>query len=160
MTLIRKSFDMFDETRAFLEGAGQIEIINTIHGPVGCAVFNPGWSWAKHVQPIASTDRCMVAYTGYVVSGRMTVMAGDDRVTYTPRGPADDHARTRRLDRGQRAVHRHRLGRRYGLRQARGHVMTTTGETFTQVGVVTSYGPREKWRGTRMERDQCGRCDQ
>lgn len=87
MTMIKRSFAVdADETRQFLEHSGQLEVINTVAGPVGRATFHPGWSWSKHVGPIMKTDLCMAAHTGYVVSGRLTVVMADtgERTTYSP----------------------------------------------------------------------------
>jgi len=56
---------------------GFLEFINTDSGPVGRATFEPGWKWSEHIKPIAGTDSCMVAHTGYFVSGRMKVVMDD-----------------------------------------------------------------------------------
>jgi len=83
--LIRKSFDTPDETRSFEEGKGKLEVINTDSGVVGRATFAPGWQWSKHVKPIAKTDSCQAAHTGYFVSGRMkVVMDNGEEVEYGP----------------------------------------------------------------------------
>ena len=79
--ITRRSFDQDDEVRSFLEGSGELGIINTINGPVGRVVFNPGFQWSKHVAPIVGTDLCMAAY---VVIGQMTISQGDDVTTYSP----------------------------------------------------------------------------
>jgi len=75
--LTRKSFDTPDETRPFEDGTGQLEVINTEGGVVGRATFQPGWQWSKHVKPIAGTESCEAAHTGYFVSGRMMVVMDD-----------------------------------------------------------------------------------
>jgi quercetin dioxygenase-like cupin family protein len=83
--LIRKSFDTPDETRSFEEGKGKLEVINTDSGVVGRATFAPGWQWSKHVKPIAKTDSCQAAHTGYFVSGRMkVVMDNGEEAEYGP----------------------------------------------------------------------------
>ncbi|MEW2632446.1 cupin domain-containing protein [Streptomyces sp. NPDC048389] len=69
-----RNFDSADETRPFEDGKGKLELINTEHGPVGRAVFEPGWRWSTHVKPIAGTDSCEAAHVAYAVSGRMTVV--------------------------------------------------------------------------------------
>ena len=84
-SLIRKSFDAPDETRSFGEGKGKLEVINTDSGVVGRATFAPGWQWSKHVKPIAGTDSCQAAHTGYFVSGRMkVVMDSGEEAEYGP----------------------------------------------------------------------------
>ena len=75
--LTRKNFDTPDETRPFEEGKGALEVINTESGVVGRATFQPGWQWSKHVKPIAGTESCQAAHTGYFVSGRMKVVMDD-----------------------------------------------------------------------------------
>lgn len=75
--LVRKSFDAPDETRAFEGGTGQLELVSTDGGLVGRATFRPGWKWSEHVKPIANTDSCEAAHTGYVVSGRIRVVMDD-----------------------------------------------------------------------------------
>ncbi|MFF8843852.1 cupin domain-containing protein [Streptomyces sp. NPDC015127] len=75
--IVSRTFDKADETREFTEGKGRLDLLNTDQGPVGRAVFEPGWRWSSHVKPIAGTDSCMAAHTGYVVSGRMKITMDD-----------------------------------------------------------------------------------
>jgi quercetin dioxygenase-like cupin family protein len=85
--LIRRSFDSPDETRPFEQGMGQVELVSTDRGGAGRGTFEPGWQWSKHVKPIAGTDSCRAAHTGYCVSGRMKVVMNDG--TETEFGPGD-----------------------------------------------------------------------
>jgi len=83
--LIRKSLDAPDETRKFEGGTGQLEVVNTDSGAVGRATFLPGWRWSDHVKPIAQTESCQAAHTGYFVSGRMVVRTDDgEEMEYGP----------------------------------------------------------------------------
>ena len=75
--MIRKSLDEPEETRPFEDGKGKLDLINLESGAVGRAVFEPGWQWSKHVKPIAGTDSCQVAHTGYVLSGRIKIVMDD-----------------------------------------------------------------------------------
>jgi quercetin dioxygenase-like cupin family protein len=75
--MIRKSLNSPDETRPLEAGMGQIDVVGTAAGPVGRAVFQPGWQWSKHVRPIAQTDSCEAAHLGYCVSGQMHVAMDD-----------------------------------------------------------------------------------
>ena len=75
--LIRKSLNTPDETRPFEGGTGQLEVVNAEGGAVGRATFLPGWKWSEHVKPIAKTDSCQAAHTGYFISGRMKVVMDD-----------------------------------------------------------------------------------
>ena len=85
--LIRRSFDSPDETRPFEQDMGKVELVNAEGGGVGRGTFMPGWQWSKHVKPIAGTDSCQAAHTGYCVSGRMKVVMDDG--TETEYGPGD-----------------------------------------------------------------------
>ncbi|MEV7414491.1 cupin domain-containing protein [Streptomyces sp. NPDC089919] len=75
--IVRRSFDSPDETRPFEGGMGRLDVLNSDAGQVGRAVFEPGWQWSKHVKPIAGTDSCQSAHTGYMVRGRMKVVMDD-----------------------------------------------------------------------------------
>lgn len=76
MTLEVKSLESPDETRSFVEN-GKVDIVNVGDAVVGRAVFEPGWRWSEHVRPIAGTDSCQSAHTGYCISGRMKVVMDD-----------------------------------------------------------------------------------
>ena len=65
------------ETRPFKDGKGRLEVVDTDSGPVGRAVFEPGWKWSDHVKPIAGTDSCQAPHMGFLISGRMTVVMDD-----------------------------------------------------------------------------------
>jgi quercetin dioxygenase-like cupin family protein len=86
-SLERKRFDKPDETRAFQDKKGKVEVLNIGGGVVGRAVFEPGWKWSDHVRPIAGTDSCQAAHLGYVVSGRQAVRMDDG--TELEFGPGD-----------------------------------------------------------------------
>ncbi|WP_231642013.1 cupin domain-containing protein [Nocardia sp. NRRL S-836] len=75
--LLVKSFDSPEETRPFEQGMGRLDLLNSEGGPVGRAVFQPGWRWSEHVKPLAGTDTCQVAHRGYCVSGRMMIVMDD-----------------------------------------------------------------------------------
>lgn len=71
------SFDKPEETRPFPENKGHLDLVNMDAGPVGRAVFEPGWHWAEHVKPIAKTESCQSAHMGYCVSGQMKIVMDD-----------------------------------------------------------------------------------
>ena len=75
--LVRKNLDKADEVRPFEDNKGKLEIVNSDGGAVGRATFEPGWKWSEHVKPIAGTDSCMAAHTGYFISGRMKIVMDD-----------------------------------------------------------------------------------
>ncbi|MCX5012137.1 MULTISPECIES: cupin domain-containing protein [unclassified Streptomyces] len=72
-----RNFDKPDETRPFPDGKGRLDVFNTGGGAVGRAVFEPGWRWSEHIKPLAGTESCQSAHTGYVVSGRMKIVMDD-----------------------------------------------------------------------------------
>jgi quercetin dioxygenase-like cupin family protein len=84
-SLIRKSLNSPDEVRQFEAGKGKLELVNSEGGAVGRATFQPGWKWSEHIKPIAKTESCEAAHTGYFVSGRMkVVMDGGEEMEYGP----------------------------------------------------------------------------
>lgn len=74
---VRISLDSPEETRQFGEDSGYVELVNLEAGAVGRARFEPGWQWSKHVKPMAGTDSCQSAHTGYVISGAMKGVMDD-----------------------------------------------------------------------------------
>lgn len=75
--LMRKSLDTPDETRKFENGMGYMELVRMPGVDIGRATFPPGWRWTEHVRPIAGTETCQAAHTGYVLSGQITVHMND-----------------------------------------------------------------------------------
>ncbi len=73
--LTMKKFSSADETRTFPHG--RVELLNTTHGTIGRAIFEPGWRWSKDVRPIAGTRSCEMAHSIYVLSGRTRVRMDD-----------------------------------------------------------------------------------
>ncbi|GGN93102.1 hypothetical protein GCM10011610_54810 [Nocardia rhizosphaerihabitans] len=75
--MIRKNFDDPEETRPFEQDKGRLDLVNLDSGPVGRAVFEPGWRWSEHVKPIAQTDSCQAPHMGYCLSGKLAVVMDD-----------------------------------------------------------------------------------
>ncbi|MEO5779818.1 MULTISPECIES: cupin domain-containing protein [Arthrobacter] len=75
--MIHKSLDKPEETRPFEDGKGRLDLVDLANGGVGRGVFEPGWQWSKHVKPIAQTESCQAAHSGYVLSGRMKIVMDD-----------------------------------------------------------------------------------
>src|SRR5687768_13914766 len=86
-SLESKSLDRPDETRTMQQGKGKVEIVTLGGVTVGRGTFEPGWRWSEHVKPIAGTDSCQAAHTGYVLSGRMHMIMDDG--TEGEAGPGD-----------------------------------------------------------------------
>lgn len=85
MTLEAKNLDKPEETRRFDNGL--MDVVKLAGVTVGRAVFQPGWRWSNDVKPIAGTDSCQAAHTGYVLSGMMHVVMDDG--TEGDVGPGD-----------------------------------------------------------------------
>ncbi len=75
--MICRSLDNPEERREFEADSGHVALVNLDSGVVGRATFNPGWQWSKHVGPIAGTESCEMAHTGYTVSGTLHVKMND-----------------------------------------------------------------------------------
>jgi quercetin dioxygenase-like cupin family protein len=75
-TLQKKNLNQPDETRPF-KANGKVQMVNLGSVKVGRGTFEPGWRWSEHVKPIAGTESCESAHTGYCLSGRMTVRMDD-----------------------------------------------------------------------------------
>lgn len=75
--LQRKSLDMPDEERMFLDGKGSLKIYKVGGATIGRGTFQPGWRWSQHVKPIAGTDSCQAEHTGLVLNGAMCVRMDD-----------------------------------------------------------------------------------
>lgn len=75
--IARARFENATDIRPFREGMGQMSMLDVEGSAVGRAVFEPGWQWSKHVQPIAGTDSCQAPHAGYILSGRLAVRMDD-----------------------------------------------------------------------------------
>ena len=75
--LERKPLSNPDETRPFKDNKGMAEIVTVGNITLGRGTFEPGWVWSEHVKPVAGTDSCQAAHTGYVLQGRMVVKMDD-----------------------------------------------------------------------------------
>jgi hypothetical protein len=75
MAIQPKNLDKPDETRKF--DHGELGVVTVAGAVVGRAVFQPGWRWSTDVKPIAGTESCEAAHTGYIVSGSMHVVMDD-----------------------------------------------------------------------------------
>jgi len=64
-----KSLDHPDEVRP--TPFGHVDIYNLDDLVIGRMVFEPGWHWMEHVQPIAGTSLCQYHHVGICVSGRL-----------------------------------------------------------------------------------------
>ena len=60
---------------------GRIDIYNLDDLVIGRMVFEPGWHWLEHVQPIAGTSLCQYHHVGICVSGRLANRLEDGTVS-------------------------------------------------------------------------------
>jgi len=75
MSLEVKSFDAPDDVRQFSNAT--VKLVDLAEGPVGHATYEPGWRWSTDVKPVVGTESCQMLHVGYVVSGRLKVVADD-----------------------------------------------------------------------------------
>jgi hypothetical protein len=75
MTLQSSNLDTPDETRKFAHG--ELGVVTLSGATLGRAVLQPGWRWSNDVKPVAGTESCQAAHTGYIISGRIHVTMND-----------------------------------------------------------------------------------
>jgi class 3 adenylate cyclase len=64
-----KSLETPDEVRP--TPFGRVDIYNLDDTVIGRMVFQPGWHWREHVQPIAGTRLCQYHHVGICIQGRL-----------------------------------------------------------------------------------------
>ena len=64
-----KSLDDPDEVRP--TPFGHVDVYNLDDLVIGRMVFEPGWHWMEHVQPLAGTSLCQYHHVGVCISGRL-----------------------------------------------------------------------------------------
>jgi hypothetical protein len=64
-----KSLENPDEVRP--TPFGHIDIYNLDDLVIGRMVFEPGWHWMEHVQPVAGTSLCQYHHVGVCIAGRL-----------------------------------------------------------------------------------------
>ena len=74
-SLVVRSMDEPDERRE--PPLARVDVCNIGDTTIARAVAQPGWKWSESVKPIAGTDSCEVAHTGYVISGRLHIVMDD-----------------------------------------------------------------------------------
>jgi hypothetical protein len=51
----------------------QVDAVRTGDARVKRIVYQPGFRWSTHMQPITKTDRCMHAHVGFLAQGQIHV---------------------------------------------------------------------------------------
>lgn len=77
MSTVIKRVDSPDEVRSFENG--KVEVVNLRGFSILRMTLQPGWKWSKSIKPIAKTESCQAHHIGYVLSGRLKVVAGEGR---------------------------------------------------------------------------------
>jgi hypothetical protein len=72
-----KSMDRPDETRT--PDKSTLSVVHLGSAAVARLTAQPGWRWSECIKPVVGTESCQAAHLGYVVSGRMHIVAGDGR---------------------------------------------------------------------------------
>jgi hypothetical protein len=54
-------------------GGVQVDVVRAGEARVKRIVYQPGFRWSTHMQPITKTDRCMHAHVGFLARGRIHV---------------------------------------------------------------------------------------
>ena len=70
-----KNFGKPFEVREFPKG--RLELIKVGDAVIGKGIFEPGWHWAKSVQPIVKTNSCHAPHFQYHVSGILHIVMDD-----------------------------------------------------------------------------------
>jgi len=70
-----KSLDAPDEVRRTPFGRVDIYALDDLI--IGRTVFEPGWHWAEHVQPLAGTRLCQYHHVGVCLQGRLGIRMED-----------------------------------------------------------------------------------
>ena len=75
--ILKRRFEQAQDVRPFVDGKGELAMLDLDGASVGKATFEPGWRWSDHVKPIAGTDSCQAPHAGYIMSGHMTIRMDD-----------------------------------------------------------------------------------
>ncbi|HQR30432.1 MAG TPA: cupin domain-containing protein [Anaeromyxobacteraceae bacterium] len=74
--ILIQRFSVPDETMPFVD-KGRVDVLHVGEAKIGRAVFEPGWRWSRHEQPLFGTRSCEMPHLGYVLSGRLCIRMDD-----------------------------------------------------------------------------------
>jgi quercetin dioxygenase-like cupin family protein len=78
-----RSHDSPDEVRR--PDKATVEVNNLGDHSIARFTFQPGWTWASSVKPVAKTEHCEKNHVGYCVSGELeTWLTDGTRITIKP----------------------------------------------------------------------------
>jgi quercetin dioxygenase-like cupin family protein len=78
-----RSLDQPDETRR--PKLATVEVLNLGDHTIGRFTFEPGWTWAGSIKPVAGTEHCEKQHVGYCIAGRMDVwLTNGSRISVKP----------------------------------------------------------------------------
>lgn len=58
-------------------GGVQLDVASAGNGRVKRMIYKPGFRWSTHMKAIVSTDLCMHAHVGFLVSGQIHIQYAD-----------------------------------------------------------------------------------
>ncbi|HEY2222255.1 cupin domain-containing protein [Actinomycetospora sp.] len=70
-----KRMDQPDERRT--PDKTSVDVVQLGEATVARLTLQPGWRWSECIKPIAGTDSCQAAHLGYLVAGRLHIVADD-----------------------------------------------------------------------------------
>jgi hypothetical protein len=70
-----KSMDTPDETRT--PDKTTLGVVHLGDATVARLTLEPGWRWSECIKPVVGTESCQAAHLGYLMYGRMHIVADD-----------------------------------------------------------------------------------
>ncbi len=78
-----RSLDHPDESRR--PELAEVNVLSMGEHSIGRFTFQPGWTWARSIKPVAGTEHCEKNHVGYCVAGRLDVWQPDGtRISINP----------------------------------------------------------------------------
>lgn len=65
-----------------------VDVVQLGNAAVARLTLQPGWRWSECIRPIVGTESCQASHLGYLVSGRLHVVADDGTETDLSAGDA------------------------------------------------------------------------
>lgn len=84
-SLIARSFDMPDETRA--PEKTKVEVVDLGSAKAARLALQPGWRWSECIGPVVGGDSCQARHVGVITTGRIHIVHDDG--SEAEAGPGD-----------------------------------------------------------------------